>query len=104
VDEGQARVNRSVVIAPCPRRHPQPDAVLLKSHRGLVWRALPHSQALRFSVLGARSHSGDAPPFGRALAGAGGGLAGPLRAVPAVATRSSGYFVFKRLVIFTLVA
>jgi hypothetical protein len=34
VDEGQARVNRSVVvIAPCPRRHPQPDAVLLKSHR-----------------------------------------------------------------------
>jgi hypothetical protein len=29
VDEGQARVNRFVVIAPCPRRHPQPDAVLL---------------------------------------------------------------------------
>jgi hypothetical protein len=38
VDEGQARVNRFVVIAPCPRRHrhPQPDAVLLKSHRGFV--------------------------------------------------------------------
>jgi hypothetical protein len=28
-DEGQARVNRFVVIAPCPRRHPQP--VLLES-------------------------------------------------------------------------
>jgi hypothetical protein len=31
VDEGQARVHRFVVIAPCPRRHPQPDAVLLES-------------------------------------------------------------------------
>ena len=39
VDEGQARVNRFVVIAPCPRRHPQPDAVLLKSHRGFVVEA-----------------------------------------------------------------
>jgi hypothetical protein len=32
-------VNRFVVIAPCPRRHPQPDAVLLKSHRGFVVEA-----------------------------------------------------------------
>jgi hypothetical protein len=39
VDEGQARVNRFVVVAPCPRRHPQPDAVLLKSHRGFVVEA-----------------------------------------------------------------
>jgi hypothetical protein len=38
VDEGQARVNRFVVVAPCPRRHPQPDAVLLKSQRGFVVR------------------------------------------------------------------
>jgi hypothetical protein len=32
VDEGQARVNiyRFVAIAPCPRRHPPPDAVLLE--------------------------------------------------------------------------
>jgi hypothetical protein len=29
VDEGQARVNRFVVVAPCPRHHPQPDAVLV---------------------------------------------------------------------------
>jgi hypothetical protein len=39
VDEGQARVNTFVVIAPCPRRHPQPDVVLLKSHRGFVVEA-----------------------------------------------------------------
>jgi hypothetical protein len=32
VDEGQAGVNRFVVIAPCSHRHPQPDAVLLESH------------------------------------------------------------------------
>jgi hypothetical protein len=38
VDEGQARVNRCVVIVPCPRRHPQPDAVLLESHRGFLSR------------------------------------------------------------------
>jgi hypothetical protein len=32
VDEGQARANRFAdVIAPCPRRHPQPDVVLLES-------------------------------------------------------------------------
>jgi hypothetical protein len=36
VDKGQARVNRFVVIVPCPHRHPQPDAVLLESHRGFV--------------------------------------------------------------------
>jgi hypothetical protein len=29
VDRGQARVKRFVVIAPCPRRHPQPNAVPL---------------------------------------------------------------------------
>jgi hypothetical protein len=28
VDKGWARVNRSVVIATCSRRHPQPDAVM----------------------------------------------------------------------------
>jgi hypothetical protein len=39
VDEGQARVNRFAVIAPCPRRHPQPAAVLLESHRGFVVQA-----------------------------------------------------------------
>jgi hypothetical protein len=39
VDEGQACVNRFVVIAPCPRRHPQPGAVLLESHRGVVVKA-----------------------------------------------------------------
>jgi hypothetical protein len=40
VDEGQARVDRFVVIAPCPRRHLQPDAaVLLESHRGFVVKA-----------------------------------------------------------------
>jgi hypothetical protein len=38
-DEGQARVNRFVVIAPCPPRHPQPDAVLLEIHRGFVIEA-----------------------------------------------------------------
>jgi hypothetical protein len=38
-DEGQARVNRSVVIVPCPRRHPHPDAVLLESHRGFAVEA-----------------------------------------------------------------
>jgi hypothetical protein len=32
-------VNRFVVFVPCPRRHPQPDAVLLKSHRGFVVEA-----------------------------------------------------------------
>jgi hypothetical protein len=39
VDEGQARVNVFVAIAPCPRRHPQPDAMLLESHRGwlCIW-------------------------------------------------------------------
>jgi hypothetical protein len=36
-----ARMNRSVVTAPCPRRHPQPDAVLLESHRGFVVKASP---------------------------------------------------------------
>jgi hypothetical protein len=43
VDEGQARVNRFVVIAPCPRRHPQPDAVLLESHQtaDLLSRPVP---------------------------------------------------------------
>jgi hypothetical protein len=49
VDEGQAqaRVNRFVVIAPCPRRHPQPDAVLLKSHCGFACcRARPASLRL----------------------------------------------------------
>jgi hypothetical protein len=39
VDEGQARVDICVVIAPCPRRHSQPDAVLLESHRGFVVEA-----------------------------------------------------------------
>jgi hypothetical protein len=34
-------VNRFVVIAPCPRRHPQPDAVLLESHRGFIVKASP---------------------------------------------------------------
>jgi hypothetical protein len=28
-----------MVIAPCPRRHPQPDAVLLESHCGFVAKA-----------------------------------------------------------------
>jgi hypothetical protein len=31
--KGQARVNRFVVIAPCPRRHPQSDAVPLIGSR-----------------------------------------------------------------------
>jgi hypothetical protein len=39
VDEGQARVNMFVEIAPHPRRHPQLGAVLLESHRGFVVQA-----------------------------------------------------------------
>jgi hypothetical protein len=46
LDEGQARVNRSVVIAPCPRRHPQPDAVLLESHRVVFILSPPTKQKL----------------------------------------------------------
>jgi hypothetical protein len=48
-------VNGFVVIAPCPRRHPQPDAVLLKSHRGFVVEASlrlgPALAARRFTRL-----------------------------------------------------